>query len=130
KEVKVCHISTAHPPDDIRIMKKEIQSLSKEYNVTYLLPWNNISKEDNFKYYTISKSKSRLGRMLIDNFKIYQAAKNIDASVYHFHDPEFLIYAYLLKLKGKTIIYDVHEDLPRSILSKTWINKRIRKAVS
>src|SRR5699024_12152775 len=54
----------------------------------------------------------------------------IDAEIYHFHDPELLRIAIKLKRKGKKVIYDIHEDLPRAIMSKQWISSFIRKPLS
>lgn len=39
--------------------------------------------------------------------------------VVHFHDPLFLPGAIWLKLKGRRIVYDVHEDYPRQVLN--WL---------
>ncbi|MFT6716743.1 MAG: glycosyltransferase involved in cell wall biosynthesis, partial [Saprospiraceae bacterium] len=54
----------------------------------------------------------------------------VDAEVYHLHDPELLRIALKLKRKGKIVIYDAHEDLPRQILGKYWIPKMLRKLLS
>jgi glycosyltransferase involved in cell wall biosynthesis len=72
----------------------------------------------------------RLSRMTITVWRVYQKALAIDADIYHFHDPELLIVGLLLKWKGKKVIYDVHEDVPRQILGKYWINKYLRKFVA
>lgn len=72
----------------------------------------------------------RLGRMAKVGWAMYKAAKQLNADAYHFHDPEFLPFAWLLARSGKRVIYDVHEDVPRQILSKHWIPAPIRKLVS
>jgi len=62
---------------------------------------------------------------------VYKKAKEINADIYHFHDPELMIVGYLLsKVQGKRVIYDVHEDVPRQIMSKTWIPKSLRFMIS
>ncbi|MDY6852290.1 MAG: glycosyltransferase family 4 protein, partial [Thermodesulfobacteriota bacterium] len=60
---------------------------------------------------------------------IFRAALKERAGLYHFHDPELIPIGILLKLLGKTVIYDVHEDLPRQILGKYWIPGWMRPLV-
>lgn len=61
---------------------------------------------------------------------VYRKALEIDADLYHFHDPELMPVGLILKKKGKKVIYDIHEDLPRALLSKRWINPFIRKPMA
>lgn len=129
--VKILHISTAHNPFDIRIYKKEVKSLIKHgYDVKFLVPTFNISEvSDNHIF--VKKSKNRIKRMVFDNYNIYKKVCEIKPEIIHFHDPEFLPYALILKKKQNIkVIYDAHEDLPNAILSKSYINKNARKFVS
>ena len=53
---------------------------------------------------------SRIKRFTKAVNEIYKKSIEINADIYHLHDPELLRIA--RKLKDEKIIYDAHEDLP------------------
>jgi glycosyltransferase involved in cell wall biosynthesis len=64
-------------------------------------------------------------------FQIFQKAKGVDADLYHFHDPELIPVGLLLKVLGYKVIYDAHEDTPRSLLGgRDYIPNSLSKATS
>ncbi len=50
--------------------------------------------------------------------------------IVHFHDPELLPVGVAMRLRGARVIYDVHEDLPKQIMSKHWISPALRRPLS
>ena len=128
----VCHITTIHPSRDVRIFHKECKSLAKAgYEVTLVVVNGESFEEDGVKVIGVPCHFSgRLQRFQKAAKAAYQIAVKIDAGIYHFHDPEFLPYAVKLAGKGKKVLYDVHEDLPRQMLSKHWIPKPVRKVMA
>jgi hypothetical protein len=74
--------------------------------------------------------RGRFQRMLVYPWRLLRRARQIRASVYHFHDPELLTIALGLRKNGAKVIYDSHEDVPRSILSRDWIPYWVRRVVS
>ena len=56
--------------------------------------------------------------MLFTAKDIYKKALEIDADIYHFHDPELLPYGLKLKKKGKSVIFDSHENYSEQIKEK------------
>lgn len=130
--MKVCHFTSAHKPNDIRIFHKECVSLAKIGHDVYLVSAHESKLEEGGVTFIHAKNtaNSRISRMLRTTRSVYQEALKLDADIYHFHDPELLFYGFKLKRKGKIVIYDAHEDVPRQIMAKFWIPRLLRKCVS
>lgn len=129
---KVCIMTTVHPRFDIRVFHKEAKSLAKEYD-TVLLCADGKGNEivDGVSIRSIACiPNNRCERILRVTKDILMEALKIDADIYHFHDAELLPAAKYLKKCGKKVIYDVHEDLPSTVLEKKWIPKPCRKLLS
>ena len=131
--IHICHITSVHAADDIRIFVKECRTLVKAgYNVSLIAPGAKGEKKDRVRIVGISPSKKgRFFRMTVTVWKVFQASLKVHAHVYHFHDPELLPVGVLLKLfKGKVVIYDVHEDYAKQKLSEPYIPKIARKYIA
>jgi glycosyltransferase involved in cell wall biosynthesis len=74
--------------------------------------------------------KSRLIRMIKATKRVYEAAVNLDADIYHIHDPELLPYALKLIKKGKRVIFDSHENYTVLIRCKYYIPRLLRNIIS
>ncbi|WP_016839517.1 glycosyltransferase family 4 protein [Ureibacillus thermosphaericus] len=130
--MKICHLTSVHSHIDTRIFVKECSTLAeKGFEVLLIAP--NAPNEilNGVQLIGIEKIEgNRLKRMISTTRKVYQKAIELDSDIYHFHDPELIPVGLKLKKLGKIVIYDVHEDLPRQILSKNWIPKFFRKPIS
>jgi glycosyltransferase involved in cell wall biosynthesis len=130
--IKIAHLSSAHPDGDVRIFHKQCVSLAKSgFDVSLIIPNTTARTESGVKIISFElKTKTRFGRIIRTVNKVYEEALKLNAHVYQIHDPELLRIAVKLKRKGKIVIYDAHEDLPRQVLAKSYIPKLFRRLVS
>lgn len=130
--MKICHITSVHDYKDTRINLKECMSLLEISQQVHLIATND--EDIMLNGITIHGIKrvrqSRVKRILSSTREFYNKTLEVDADVYHFHDPELIRLGKKLIKKGKKVIYDVHEDVPRQIMTKHWIPKFLRGFVS
>lgn len=133
---KIIHFSTLHPRSDTRIRIKETATLAAHLDAEVFFfvqdgKGNDLGAADGVKTIdTGAPARGRLARMTKGSWRMYRAVRRARPDIAHFHDPELIPVALLLKLSGIKIIYDVHEDLPRQILDKFWISPVLRKPVA
>lgn len=130
--VKICHVTSAHNTDDIRILKKECVSLAgnNEYNVFL------VGRGKNWEYKKVkiigvgASPDNRFERMTKFAKKVIDSAIKLDADIYHLHDPELLLYLKKLKKTGAKIIFDSHENYYEQIKTKKYLPKVMRYILS
>jgi glycosyltransferase involved in cell wall biosynthesis len=67
-----------------------------------------------------------MDRMVRTVWYVYRAAVAEKADVYHFHDPELMPVGLLLRIRGRMVIYDVHEDNVTAIRQKSYMPRALR----
>jgi glycosyltransferase involved in cell wall biosynthesis len=128
---RIRHLTSVHSIRDPRIFHKECKSLaSAGHDVGLVAVHERAEVIDGVKIVPVARAEGRLDRMLRVGWRVYRAARRERADIYHFHDPELLWVGVLLKLGGASVIYDVHEDVPKQIMGKHWIPGRARPLIS
>jgi glycosyltransferase involved in cell wall biosynthesis len=129
-KVDVLHLTSVHSADDSRIFGKECVSLARAgYRVGIVVPEEGtcMRRVDGVDIIPVRRRSKRPGRMLASTISVAVTGLRRRASVYHFHDPELIPIGLALRLLGKRVIYDAHEDVPRDILFKNWIPPYLRR---
>ena len=120
--IKVCHMTSAHAPEDVRIFHKECASLAAAGYDVYLVAHGESYEKNGVHIVGIgAKPQGRLSRMTQSAKRVYQKALELDADLYHFHDPELLPYGLKLKRKEKKVVFDSHEMYTAQIRNKTYL---------
>ena len=128
--VKVCHVTSVHQRYDTRIFHKECTSLAKAgYDVTLLVADNKAPEVRNgvkiiSAYF---KPASRLDRIMHSSLVMLKYAMQVDAEIYHIHDPELLPMAKKLKQNDKKVVFDSHENYPAQIACKRYLPAALRQ---
>lgn len=127
---RVLMASSVHPWNDVRVYFKMARSIASFAHVRLiavqapgssappdgricidLLPANGLRPGDRK---SIILRLKRIGMVM-------RSVLNGKYDVFHFHDPELIPAGWLAKLRGKKVIYDVHEDYKSSLEIKDWL---------
>ena len=124
-------MTSVHPWSDTRIFNKMCRSLAADGGQVILLaPIDKRTCIDGINIFPVRRPAFRIMRMLISSYQIFKYARQIQADIYHFHDPELLFVGRALRFTGRNVVYDVHEDYSNSIMSNDSIPDALRTFAS
>ena len=129
--MKIAHLTSVHPRFDTRIFFKMCKSSNKLGKV-YLVCADGKGDKliDNINIIDVGKVYNRTLRFWISVNKIYKQALKLNADIYHLHDPELIRIGLKLIKNGKKVIFDSHEHVSDSIMTKNYIPKFLRVFIS
>jgi glycosyltransferase involved in cell wall biosynthesis len=91
---------------------------------------HNSFRSDQIEIRHIPAIRSRLLRVMLSPLLFYIYALRQKACLYHLHDPELLPAGFLLKISGRKVLYDAHENTPMQLQEKYYLPPFFRKLLS
>ena len=98
--IRVCHVTSMHKPFDGRIFRKQCISLSKKYEVCLIQANTPDQVRDGIRVFGVSIPSERMRKMLTRR-PVLEKALEVNADIYHIHDPELL--SLIPRLKKKIV---------------------------
>lgn len=128
------HVTVVHGRYDTRILLKQCASLSDAGVGRVSLFVADGLGDESWRGVTIrdvgQPRFGRVGRAVAGSIRMWRAVRAAKPDLVHVHDPELLPLAGALRLAGIHVVFDMHENLPKEILTKTWVAGPARRVLS
>jgi glycosyltransferase involved in cell wall biosynthesis len=114
------YMHTAH---DSRIVYREGAALvDAGFKAKLIIPHTTDDEVAGVKIRAAKMPVTKWDKLVGSSWQIFRMALSESRkAVYHIHDHKLLFIAYLLRLTGRKVLYDAHEDLPLHISYQHWI---------
>ncbi|WP_158239479.1 glycosyltransferase family 4 protein [Brachybacterium sp. UMB0905] len=130
--VRIVHLTTAHGPEDNRIVRKECQALADSgYDVHLVARGPKQRVAPGVEHHILPTIPTRALRMLLGPAMGWLRALVLRPDIVHIHDPELVpLGAVASKILRQRVIYDAHEDLESQVFHKPYLPRRTRPIIS
>ncbi len=121
--MRIAHLTSVHPRDDVRIFDKMCRGLALRGFDTQLVVADGRGNGvvDGVTVTDAGSATSRARRILSVPGRILREALGLRADVYHLHDPELMPIGLRLRKSGSVVVFDSHEDFPKHVRAKHYM---------
>ncbi|GAA3340791.1 glycosyltransferase family 4 protein [Curtobacterium pusillum] len=126
-QLDIVHVSSAHPWVDNRVHLREAAAAAAAgYRVRLIAVESELTAPATGVDVVLIPRRRRVRRMVLSTAQALLLALRSRARVVHLHDPELIWTIPVLRLAGRTVVYDAHEDLPDQVWGKDYLSHRQR----
>lgn len=122
----VLMLAPVHRPWGNRVVRECVSLAEAGYRVRALIRCEQEHVAEGVTFLPAPAYRNRLQRFLKLPW-VLRIALAERADIYHLHNPDMIPLAVALKLLGKTVIYDTHEDYSQRLLLRSWLPKPLRR---
>lgn len=118
---RIVHLTPIRDPFEPRTFFEAQGAAAAGFAVTVVAPHAADEQRDGVTVLAVPRARNRLERITWTSFRCLRRGLAAKADIYHLHDPEFVLWGLLLRLLGKPVIYDVHEDYVTAAAVRPWL---------
>ena len=108
--MKVCQFSVDHKVNDVRIYGRISKTLARNGYDVLVIGNGDPVDDDTIQSIGLNGTSLTPGKVLTTFFAVFNHVnQHSECDIYHLHDPLSIPIGIWLKLRGKKVIYDVHE---------------------
>ena len=127
KQFDVVMLATVHDATDDRVFYREAKTLAEAgFAVCVIAPHPASGYLEGVWIDALPRMQGHLRRLWQGWTVLLGRALRSGGGVFIFHDSELFGTALMLRLLGKRVVYDCHENLPMQVLQKKWIPRPLR----
>lgn len=123
----VAHVSSAHPWTDNRVHLREAASTARHHRTLLVAVDSPTTAPETGVHVVLLPRRRRLARVLLNTPRAALLALRSGARVVHLHDPELLFVVPLLKVAGRRVVFDAHENISETTADKDYVPRPLRR---
>lgn len=129
RKYDIVMLANGHPVFDTRIFIKEARTLaSAGYSVCIIIPNEHSEERDGISILAVEPKYKGWEKLIVNPWNILRKAlRQPRSSVYCIHDSDILVVGIVLRVLGRKVVYDAHEDTPLQISYQHWLPRWMRK---
>jgi glycosyltransferase involved in cell wall biosynthesis len=122
-------LTNSHKPLDPRVFQKEGRTLAKAgYEVNFVTPFGEDFHQEGVNILAVPEAKGGWQKLVTCPWNLFKKALRFPSdAIIQIHDSELLVIAIMLKIAGRRVVYDAHEDTPLQISYLHWVPKVLKK---
>ena len=126
--MRIIHLTSVHNWNDDRIFHKECKTLSNQgYDVVLIAVADKEMTVNGIRIIPLPRIGNKIKRMFVNSFLIMKQSIKVNGNIYHLHDPELVFIGLILRVIGKHVIYDIHENIVEVIKGRSYWSNNIKK---